>query len=247
MAAMRGLRAAVILWGVLGAPAARAQEDIDLEVAKKHFAAASELYARNKYEAALAEFKRAALAKPLPDIDYNIALCLDRLERFEEAIEAYRRYLASKPPTAERERLEGRIAELKRRMAVLSGPAPKVEAPAPKVDSPVANPPPAPPPVEPAPRRRLTLALGIGAAALLVGGAVAEGVAVARFSDAQACKPTCDHAVVVEITTPETVAWVMIGAGVAAAVATVIAWVVEGRPPAARVGPIDAGGAGVHF
>ena len=37
------------------------------------------------------------LARSLPAFDFNIARCLDRLERYEDAVAAYRRYLAASP------------------------------------------------------------------------------------------------------------------------------------------------------
>ncbi len=101
-------------------PLARAETpdvDIDTESAKRHFAKAVEFYDANDYEHALAEFEAARDARPLPALNYNIARCLDRLERFEEAIKNYRFYLQDEGATADAQDARRRIEVLQDRLA----------------------------------------------------------------------------------------------------------------------------------
>src|SRR5207247_2417653 len=71
--------------------------DPDTEAARRHLDHGAELYSRREYAEALGEFETANRIKPLPAFDYNIARCLDRLERWAAAADAYERYAASLP------------------------------------------------------------------------------------------------------------------------------------------------------
>jgi tetratricopeptide (TPR) repeat protein len=205
-----------------------ADEDIDAEVARRHFDQGSQLYAAARYDEALAEFQRAMISKPLPAFHYNIALCFERLERYGEAITAYQAYLAARPADDEATRLRARIEELSRRQALLAPTASKA----------------------PAPSRSLRIAAWVliaGALGLIAGGAIAEGVARSRFDDAQQhCKPNCTDAQVADITRPESAGYALVGIGGAAALASVIVFVLERRHARARV-TATAGGLAVQF
>ena len=67
---------------------------IDRDVAEKHFQQGQAAYATERWQDALEEFEKAHKVHPVPELDYNIALCLDRLERWAEAATAYRRFMA---------------------------------------------------------------------------------------------------------------------------------------------------------
>ena len=151
---------------------ARAQEDPDTEVARRHFRKGSEFYAANDYPAALKEFEAARRAFASPAIDYNIARCHDRLENYPLAIEYYERYLATAKDAPDAAEVARRIEALKQR---LESPKPPPPAPAPVVaPAPVA----APAPVvvaQPAPsskRRTWAIVGGVAVVGLIVGLAV---------------------------------------------------------------------------
>src|SRR5689334_6730252 len=73
------------------------EEDPDTEVAKRHFREGSAAYERRDYAAALREFEAARAVKPVPQLDYNIGRCHDRLERYPEAVAEYKSYVAAQP------------------------------------------------------------------------------------------------------------------------------------------------------
>ena len=75
------LAAALLLVAGLAPSPARGEDDTDTEIAKRHFAAGSAAYGAGDYRRALREFEEARLARPMAAFDYNIARCLDRLER----------------------------------------------------------------------------------------------------------------------------------------------------------------------
>jgi tetratricopeptide (TPR) repeat protein len=159
---------------------ARANEDPDTEVARKHFEAGRVYYDANEYNKALDEFEKAKRVKPHPALDYNIGRCLDRLERYPEAIDAYQRYLASKPGDAAE--ITERVRMLKERLATQPPPVARPPEP-PKTNSDglltetppsLLEPPPAPPPAEkPKSRRTLAIVLGVIGGAVIVGGVIA--------------------------------------------------------------------------
>jgi tetratricopeptide (TPR) repeat protein len=113
--------AAVFVWALLSSNvSADAIPDPDTEIAQRHLKAGQARYEEHDYAAALAEFEAAQRSYPRPEFIFNIARCLDRLERFAPAVREYERYLADRPDdkvTRERVRqLQGRLeAEAPRR------------------------------------------------------------------------------------------------------------------------------------
>lgn len=209
MASMRSvtLTALVTIIGIEASPqtaeakkpvyvAAADEPDPDFEVAKRHFKKGQALYVSAEhnpklYPDALAEFLEAFRLQPAKTaLIFNIARCYDRMEKWEMALEWYRRYSLDGP----REDIDG-IKKSIDRAAVL---AKRVEeeraksAPAPTPTTlPVTPPPPAPapsppthpsvadqaiafgppPPAPPAKSRKwLYAAIGTGAAAILAAG-----------------------------------------------------------------------------
>jgi tetratricopeptide (TPR) repeat protein len=106
------------------------EEDPDTEVSRRHFELASDHYRRRDYTQALREFEAARRAKPLPQFDYNIGRCNDRLERYPEAIVAYRRYLTADPGAKDAGEVRQRITVLESRVAAEPPPATVVAPPA---------------------------------------------------------------------------------------------------------------------
>lgn len=95
---------------------ARALEDPDTEVAKKHFEAGRGFYDAGDYAKALDEFLAARRSKPAPAFDFNIARCLDRLERYHEAIAEYEAYLTHSHKAPDADEVRTRINVLRQRL-----------------------------------------------------------------------------------------------------------------------------------
>jgi tetratricopeptide (TPR) repeat protein len=154
--------------------AARADEDPDTEVARKHFNTGRAYYDNGEYDKALSEFEGARRVRPHPALDYNIGRCLDRLERYQDAINAYDRYAATNPPDAAE--IRTRIEQLKERLR-LQPPKP----PPPREREVVMLLPPslesAPPPPK-KDKRTVAIVLGVLGGAVVVGGAIAIGLLV---------------------------------------------------------------------
>src|SRR5262245_38010267 len=98
------------------AGAAGPDDNPDLEIAQRRFVKGSEYYAAKSYEKAIEEFEAARRVMPAPEIDFNIARCLDRLERFQEAIVAYERYLGAAKDAADAAEVRERVGVLRTRV-----------------------------------------------------------------------------------------------------------------------------------
>lgn len=156
---------ALLLIGSL-AHAQQADPDPDVELAARYFKSGAESYQQGDYGRALASFEMARRLKPIAALDYNIARCNDRLERYAEAIEAYERFLVASPGSSDADDVRTRIATLRERLPVglLERPATPSTSPTPlpSPEEPVVetNPPPTPsapgivtPPAPPPERR----------------------------------------------------------------------------------------------
>ncbi len=82
--------------------------------AADHFREGRRLYLRQDYAAALEHFRQAHKLEPRDFLLFNIAVCLERLERDAEALAHYRRYLRRVP--SEAAALEPRLRDLERRL-----------------------------------------------------------------------------------------------------------------------------------
>lgn len=114
----RGLVAA--LAGALlvapGAPA-RAESSAPGAQARLHVDAAQSAFDAGRYEEAIREFRAAYDLVPEPRLSYNIGVCFERLERREDAIEHFERYLREEPEASDREAVRERISRLHRERA----------------------------------------------------------------------------------------------------------------------------------
>ena len=126
------------------AQAKRTDLDPDTEIARRHFSLGVSAYNAGSYAAALKEFEAAYEVKPLPAFEFNIARCLDRLERFEQALSAYRRFVAHTSNRGEGEEAHRRIKVLEDRLARRAPPEPAPAPPAPVPDPALAAEPPGP-------------------------------------------------------------------------------------------------------
>jgi tetratricopeptide (TPR) repeat protein len=216
---MERMRALAILCSLCaGAAWAEEADDPDTEIAQRHFQAGSERYNARAYEEALREFEAARGAKPVPALDYNIGRCYDRLERYPEAVAAYRRYLAAEPEASD-------AAEVRERVRVLEARA--GNAPALALVAEVHERP---------PRRLRGAAIGIGVLALAFAGAGAGGY-LSAWSDyrgtQQRCAPRCDPttlgALDTKVATAQAVGGALFGLAAAAAVADIVLIAVDAR------------------
>lgn len=155
---------------------AEAIDSPDVQAAKRHFAVGTTLYNEGRYADAIVEFERAKQTHTAPAFDFNIARCLERLERWGEAAEAYSGYLKSLAPGPEHDEIVTRIDVLRKRT-----PPPTPVAPA-AVAATVAAPPPPPPPPKARTKPWVWGVVG-GVVGVVVVGAVVAGVVVGTAKD----------------------------------------------------------------
>lgn len=100
--AVRVVCCAVLLLGMAGAMPAGAQETPDDAAAREHFERGRAAFEEADYEAALVYFRHAYRLSHRGELQYNIGVAADRLQREEEALEAFEYYL-EQAQSAERE------------------------------------------------------------------------------------------------------------------------------------------------
>jgi hypothetical protein len=187
---------ALLIVSLLALPA-RAADDPDTEVARRHFNQGRVFYDAGDYTSALREFELARRARPAPAFDYDIGRCNDRLERYPEAIVAYERYVSAKPPPPDADEVRARIVALKERVA--ASPTVPEKAPTPHATPTAISRPATTPTTETAPgeipstlapsfaaeerppapksnRRTVAIVVSVIAGAVVIGGAVALGL-----------------------------------------------------------------------
>jgi len=204
---------------VAGVAFAQAKLDPDAEAAHRHFDLGTEAYDRGDYATALREFERAKLAKPSPALDYNIARCYDRLERYADAIVAYQRFVDG--ATEDTSDAVARIATLRARVGHSK---PAQPAPPRSLSEPARAP----------ESRRLQL-VGpslLGATAVAMAGAglglyLSAGSAYDEL--ALNCAPSCDPARWSGLPEREQAGVGLLVAGGALLVGDIVWWVVESR------------------
>jgi tetratricopeptide (TPR) repeat protein len=195
----------------------------DNALARGHHVRGAEAYAAGRYEEALVEFEAAHHVRPMPAFDYNIAKCLDRLNRRAEAVEAYGKYLRNAPPddntTAETrariEKLEHEIHDAEKPPARAAPPAPSA------VVFSVTLPP------RPSPRRFiLPGAVGGGALALAAVGAGLLGSTASAYGSLDgSCSPNCSTGSWASLPAREHAGEALLGIAGAVAVVDVVLWV----------------------
>jgi tetratricopeptide (TPR) repeat protein len=169
------LRAALAIALALAlARPALAFDDPDVEIAKRHYASGLAAYDAHDYPRALAEFEAARAAKAAPELTYNVARCLDRLERRPEAAQAYQDFLIAAPYSPSAKDVHERIAKLAARDHV--GP----------VDA---------RPSAPWRGRRYLPAIAVGATAVALaalGGGLLGGASHEYDAAVKSCGPSCN-------------------------------------------------------
>jgi tetratricopeptide (TPR) repeat protein len=126
------MRIGLALLALLACGVARAElSDAEkTDRARIHLKAAIAYYDDGRYEDASREMKAAYELKPLPDLQYNLAQCYERLGKLEDAANAYETYLRGASATPDRKNVEARIANLRERAkaeAAGQPPPPPVE------------------------------------------------------------------------------------------------------------------------
>jgi tetratricopeptide (TPR) repeat protein len=91
--------------------------EANLQRAMRAFESGSANYNSAKYKDALSDFLEAASLYASPDVQYNIGLCYEKLDKPEEAIRAYEIYLKTKSEVPDRANVENRIAGLRAEIA----------------------------------------------------------------------------------------------------------------------------------
>src|SRR5262245_61847982 len=105
----------VVIAMLLVCSLARADEG-DKEIARKRYEMGMLLFQRGKYTDALRELQAAKAAFDRPEFDYNIGLCLAKLDRPGDAADALERFVSARPNDAEAPAIRARIAELRQQL-----------------------------------------------------------------------------------------------------------------------------------
>jgi len=138
---MGRLLLALLLWGIAGP--AWGQSDEDEARARELFDNGSILYDEGRYEEAVAAFEAAYALSNRPLLLYNMASALERLGRWEEALDALNGYRAF-ATADERETIERRIRNIEERVAERQTPETEPVEPEPVAVEPEPAPQPAP-------------------------------------------------------------------------------------------------------
>jgi hypothetical protein len=90
--------------------------------ARNHYADAEARFQNGDYEGAYAQYKAANDLMMAPQTLYKMAVCLDRLDKTNDAISAYQAFLGSGPPAsmdAKVNEVQARVADLKKKLPAL--------------------------------------------------------------------------------------------------------------------------------
>ena len=107
-------------------------QSLNQKEAKASYEEGANQYYLMEYDEALTSFKDAFRAKEDPAFLFNIAQCLRKLNRLDEASNFYRIYLRRAPEACNRAEVERHLKDVEEQMAAASPPSPPGQAPAPK-------------------------------------------------------------------------------------------------------------------
>src|SRR3954451_3076762 len=131
---MRSILAFIFVLGlILGSARVAVAQDDKTERARIHLKAAIAYYDEARYEDAAREMEAAYALKPLPDLQYNLAQCYERLCKYTDAASAYDKYLAANAGAQDRKLFETRIGNLRERAAATAAGSQVTPLPAQKV------------------------------------------------------------------------------------------------------------------
>ena len=115
--ALRVLCFAVLLLGLVCAAPASAQQTSDDAAAREYFERGRSAFEQADYEGALVYFRHAYRLSHRGELQYNIGVAADRLQREEEALEAFQRYLDESENAARDAEVQERITALRQSIA----------------------------------------------------------------------------------------------------------------------------------
>ena len=134
------LAALAILAAPIAVRSARADGTAD---ARQHYQKGKQLFDAGDYRGAMAEFATADRLAPSPLLEFNIALCHERLGEKSEAVRRYRLYLDRVPDAPNRPQVEEKIRALESEIKAEAAPPPAEGPPPPATGPAEAAPPPA--------------------------------------------------------------------------------------------------------
>jgi hypothetical protein len=196
---------------VTGAPSA-AQDRADDAAGREYFERGRSAFEHADYESALVYFRHAYRLSRRGELQYNIGVAADRLQREEEALEAFRHYLEEANEPTREEEVRERIEALERSIAERRATELALQEATARTHSVDA---------EPADGGRLPRSTIIGASALAAVGAagvVAMGVGLAK--DGACTREVSGSCVVEDSATPWTYVYGALGGAALAASAT---------------------------
>ncbi len=115
--AYRSWCAAALLSGLISAAPGAAQQTADDAAAREYFERGRSSFEQADYEGALVYFRHAYRLSGRGELQYNIGVAADRLQREEEALEAFRRYLEETESPAREIEVRERIHALEESIA----------------------------------------------------------------------------------------------------------------------------------
>jgi hypothetical protein len=206
--------------------------DGNKEVARGYFQAGVALYDQAKYEEALNEFQRAQALSHNAELYFNMAACEEHMDHYQAAALLLKQYLLERPEAPDKENVNARIKALEQRDERLHRP----EETAPIVVEKVIEKPAPPPPPPSPPKKKIGGFIALGVTAVLAVGTIAIGsfTVVHHGELKDGCGATvmgCSPNEIASVTGPAIGTDVMIGLTAAAAVATIVVFVVEHRKP----------------
>jgi len=110
---MRTRIAFIALLLLCGVGTANAQDE-SLKIAREYFDKAQTLFEAGSYEKAAEYFEKAFDARKYPQFLFNIGVCYEKTQKWQQAIDYYNRYLAELPEATDKTAMRGRIEVLKR-------------------------------------------------------------------------------------------------------------------------------------
>jgi len=108
---------AVLLVGLVGAVPALAQQTPDDAAAREYFERGRVAFEQADYEGALVYFRHAYRLSRRGELQYNIGVAADRLQREKEALEAFEHYLEESQNAAREAEVQERIIALRQSIA----------------------------------------------------------------------------------------------------------------------------------
>lgn len=115
--ALRWACVAVLLLGVACPPPAAAQQTADDATAREYFELGRAAFGLADYEGALVYFRHAYRLSGRAALQYNIGVAADRLQRDQEALEAFQQYLEETENPTRKAEVKERIEALEKSIA----------------------------------------------------------------------------------------------------------------------------------